>query len=149
MTPFPPPHFSPSQVVSPQTCHEIFVLSLLTSSCPAHIELAGTLMSTDAAEVPAVTNVYLRKLPFDVATKMVVTAAAEYFDASASLADPGMKLARQCLQVSMARETGGGGGDREGPSPPRAPLISFPGGDPGRPNLCNENGPFLLLLNCF
>ena len=35
-------------------------------------------------------------------------------------------------------------GDQEGLFP-RAPLISFPGGDP----IYNENGPFLFLLNCF
>ena len=44
----------------------------------------------------------------------------------------------------MAGETGV---DREGPSP-RAPLIPFPGCDPGDP-IYNENGPFLLLLDCF
>ena len=45
----------------------------------------------------------------------------------------------------MAGETGGG--DREGPSPP-GPInfISWVG--PGGP-IYNENGPFLLLLNCF
>ena len=48
----------------------------------------------------------------------------------------------------MAGETGGGGGDRERPSPP-VPIHSIfwvePGGDP----IYNENGPFLLLLDCF
>ena len=47
---------------------------------------------------------------------------------------------------TIAGETGA---DREGPSPPpRAPSIPFPGWDPGGP-IYNENGPFLLLLDCF
>ena len=39
-----------------------------------------------------------------------------------------------------------GGGDREGPSPGSTDSISL--GDPGD-QIYNENGPFLLLLNCF
>ena len=45
----------------------------------------------------------------------------------------------------MAGETGGGGGED---LPLRAPLISFPGWDRGDP-IYNENGPFLLFLDCF
>ena len=41
----------------------------------------------------------------------------------------------------------GGGRDR-GDLPLRAPLISFPGWDPGGP-IYNKNEPFLLLLDCF
>ena len=44
----------------------------------------------------------------------------------------------------MAGETGGTGRDL----PLRAPLISFPGWDPGGP-VYNENEPFLLLWDCF
>ena len=40
----------------------------------------------------------------------------------------------------------GGGTGRD--LPLRAPLIPFPGWDPGVP-IYNENGPFLLLLDCF
>ena len=46
----------------------------------------------------------------------------------------------------MAGETGGGG-DREGPSPP-GPINFTSWGDPEGP-IYNENGPFLLLLDCF
>ena len=84
------------------------MLALLTSSRPAHIEAAGSLLVTSAdAAPPAVTNVYLRRLPFEAAARLVVAAAAEYFDGSSSLADPGIKLARQCLQVGA----GGTGGE--------------------------------------
>ena len=44
----------------------------------------------------------------------------------------------------MAGETEGTGRDL----PLRVPLISFLGWDPGGPTH-NENGPFLLLLDCF
>ncbi|XP_037073192.1 neuroblastoma-amplified sequence-like, partial [Pollicipes pollicipes] len=87
------------QVVTPQTVHEIFVLSLLTSARPALLELAGSLMCTDPTERPAVTNVYLRKVSFARSAALVCTAAREYFDAAASLVDPSMQLARQCLQL--------------------------------------------------
>ena len=45
--------------------------------------------------------------------------------------------------ILMAGETGGPGGTF-----PRAPSITFPGRDQGEP-IYNENGPFLLLLDCF
>ena len=51
---------------------------------------------------------------------------------------------RTSLQKTMAGETGGTGRDLL----LRAPSISFPGWDPGGP-IYNENGPFLLLLDCF
>ena len=42
----------------------------------------------------------------------------------------------------------GGGTGRN--LPLRTPLIIFPGWNPGDPiGICNENGPFLLLLDCF
>ena len=44
----------------------------------------------------------------------------------------------------MAGENGGTGRDL----PLRVPLISLPGWDPGDP-IYNENGPFLLLFDCF
>ena len=47
----------------------------------------------------------------------------------------------------MAGETGGGGGDREGSSPP-GPINSISWVGPGE-QIYNENGPFLLLLGCF
>ena len=75
------------------------MLSLLSSGRPAYIEQAAGLMCTAASEEPAVTNVYLRRLPHPAAQRLAVTAAREYFDGSASLADPGIRLARQCLQV--------------------------------------------------
>ena len=86
-------------MVTPQTCQEIYVLSLLTSGRPEHIARAAGLLCTAGSEVPAVTNVYLRRLPHHAAQRLVVAAAREYFDGSASLADPGIRLARQCLQV--------------------------------------------------
>ena len=46
---------------------------------------------------------------------------------------------------NMAGETGGTGRDL----PLRTPLILFPGWDPGGGPIYNENGPFLLLLDCF
>ena len=45
----------------------------------------------------------------------------------------------------MAGETGG---DREGYSPP-GPIISISWVGPGGTNIYNENGPFLLLFDCF
>ncbi|XP_043241723.1 neuroblastoma-amplified sequence-like [Amphibalanus amphitrite] len=87
------------QVVSPQTCQEIFVLALLTSSNPAHIRAAETRLETRADAPVDVTNEYLRRLPFEASVRLVVTAASEYFDGSANLADPGIKLAKQCLQL--------------------------------------------------
>ena len=46
--------------------------------------------------------------------------------------------------TNMAGETGGTWKDL----PFRAPSIPFPGWDPGGPTY-NENGLFLLLLDCF
>ena len=48
------------------------------------------------------------------------------------------------MVLSMAGETGGTGRDL----PLRAPLIPFTGWEPGGP-IYNENGPFLLFLDCF
>ena len=49
------------------------------------------------------------------------------------------------MHIGMAGETGGG--DWEGPSPP-GPINSISWVGPGDP-VYHENGPFLLLLDCF
>ena len=55
--------------------------------------------------------------------------------------------AAAAVQQIMAGETGGGGGTGRH-LPVQAPLIPFPGWDLGDPKY-NENGPLLLLLDCF
>ena len=50
--------------------------------------------------------------------------------------------------VALLEKPGGGERGTGRDLPLRAPLIPFPGRDPGD-LIYNENGPFLLLLNCF
>ena len=56
-------------------------------------------------------------------------------------------LIQTWLEKPWLEKPGGGGGDREGPSPP-GPISFTSWGDLGGP-IYNENGPFLLLLDCF
>ena len=51
-------------------------------------------------------------------------------------------------EVSMLRGMAGETGRTGRDLPLRTPLISFPVWDPGGP-IYNENGPFLLVLDCF
>ena len=50
------------------------------------------------------------------------------------------------VQASIAGETGGG--DRGGDLPLRAPLIPYPGRDPGD-RIHNKMGPFYFFLTVF
>ncbi|XP_013421684.1 neuroblastoma-amplified sequence [Lingula anatina] len=90
--------------VSRDTCYEIFVESLLCSSHQGNIHLAGQYLEKSADEhasprpsAPQTMSQY--KLPYKTAIELVLQAAREYFDSSASLRDECMDLARSCLSL--------------------------------------------------
>ena len=56
-------------------------------------------------------------------------------------------LIQTWLENPWLEKPGGGGTGRD--LPLRAPLVSLPGWDLGGGPIYNENGPFLLLLDCF
>ncbi|XP_061126095.1 NBAS subunit of NRZ tethering complex isoform X1 [Syngnathus typhle] len=102
-------------------CHQIFVESLLCSGRSENVRLAGRLMhcsevgvfyfserapssssgplqvSQDAAKLHGVKVAYRNSL------HLVLAAAREYFNSSATLTDPCMGLARACLQLISDR----------------------------------------------
>ena len=66
-------------------------------------------------------------------------------------ADKSILCSRSALEFCFEpwlEKPGAGGGGAGRDLPLRAPSIPFPGWDPGGP-IYNENGPFLLLLDCF
>uniref|UniRef100_A0A8C5AQW2 NBAS subunit of NRZ tethering complex n=1 Tax=Gadus morhua TaxID=8049 RepID=A0A8C5AQW2_GADMO len=91
--------------VTPETCHQVFVESLLCSSRVENLRLAGQLMhcSQVSQDVPASVS-YRGKGPalrvaYDQSVELVLAAAREYFNSSTSLTDSCMGLARACLQL--------------------------------------------------
>ncbi|XP_005914378.1 neuroblastoma-amplified sequence isoform X4 [Haplochromis burtoni] len=91
--------------LKPETCHQVFVESLLCSSRVENIRLAGQLMhcSKVSQDVPVSLSFrgkgYALKVAYDNSVELVLAAAREYFNSSKLLTDPCMGLARGCLQL--------------------------------------------------
>ncbi|XP_068433221.1 NBAS subunit of NRZ tethering complex isoform X2 [Clinocottus analis] len=91
--------------LKPETCHQVFVESLLCSSRVENVRLAGQLMHCSKAsqDVPVTSSFrskgYALKVAYDDSLKLVLAAAKEYFNSSATLTHPCMSLARSCLQL--------------------------------------------------
>ncbi|XP_052380578.1 NBAS subunit of NRZ tethering complex isoform X2 [Oncorhynchus keta] len=93
----------------PDTCHQIFVESLLCSSRPENVVLAGQLIHCSAVShdvVPVSVSFRDRgrggwsaKVNYHTAVELVLAAAREYFNSSTSLTDPCIELARECLKL--------------------------------------------------
>ncbi|XP_022626095.1 neuroblastoma-amplified sequence isoform X1 [Seriola dumerili] len=88
-----------------ETCHQVFVESLLCSSRVENVRLAGQLMhcSKVSQDVPVSLSFrgkgYALKVAYDNSVELVLAAAREYFNSSTTLTDPCMGLARACLQL--------------------------------------------------
>ncbi|XP_058468732.1 NBAS subunit of NRZ tethering complex [Solea solea] len=88
-----------------ETCHQVFVESLLCSSRVENIRLAGQLMhcSKVSQDVPVSLSFrgkgYALKVAYDNSVELVLASAREYFNSSTTLTDPCMGLARACLQL--------------------------------------------------
>uniref|UniRef100_UPI00398F3E93 NBAS subunit of NRZ tethering complex n=1 Tax=Pristiophorus japonicus TaxID=55135 RepID=UPI00398F3E93 len=81
-------------------CSEIFTESLLCSSRLDNIRLAGQMMHCNSISVdPPVSAASRSKVNYEKSIKLVLAAAREYFDSSATLTDNCMDLARCCLQL--------------------------------------------------
>uniref|UniRef100_A0A7N8Y0N8 NBAS subunit of NRZ tethering complex n=1 Tax=Mastacembelus armatus TaxID=205130 RepID=A0A7N8Y0N8_9TELE len=78
--------------LKPESCHQVFVESLLCSSRVENIRLAGQLIIHPAAS-------YAVKVAYDNSVELVLAAAREYFNSSTTLTDSCMGLARACLQL--------------------------------------------------
>ncbi|XP_031726223.1 NBAS subunit of NRZ tethering complex isoform X2 [Anarrhichthys ocellatus] len=91
--------------LKPETCHQVFVESLLCSSRVENVRLAGQLMhcSKVSQDVPVSLSFrgkgYALKVAYDNSLELVLAAAREYFNSSTTLTDPCMGLARSCLQL--------------------------------------------------
>uniref|UniRef100_A0A3B3X2Q4 Sec39 domain-containing protein n=1 Tax=Poecilia mexicana TaxID=48701 RepID=A0A3B3X2Q4_9TELE len=85
-----------------ETCHQIFVESLLCSSRVENVRLAGQLMHC-SADVPVSLSFrgkgHTLKVAYNSSVELVLAAAREYFNSSTALTDPCMGLARACLQL--------------------------------------------------
>uniref|UniRef100_A0A3B4YXD6 NBAS subunit of NRZ tethering complex n=1 Tax=Seriola lalandi dorsalis TaxID=1841481 RepID=A0A3B4YXD6_SERLL len=88
-----------------ETCHQVFVESLLCSSRVENVRLAGQLMhcSKVSQDVPVSLSFrgkgYALKVAYDNSVELVLAAAREYFNSSTTLTDSCMGLARACLQL--------------------------------------------------
>ncbi|XP_054617752.1 NBAS subunit of NRZ tethering complex isoform X3 [Dunckerocampus dactyliophorus] len=88
-----------------ETCHQIFVESLLCSSRLENVRLAGQLMhcSQVSQDVPVSLSLrgksFAMKVAYDSSVELVLAAAREYFNSSTTLMDSCMSLARACLQL--------------------------------------------------
>ncbi|XP_077366540.1 NBAS subunit of NRZ tethering complex isoform X1 [Festucalex cinctus] len=88
-----------------ETCHQIFVESLLCSSRLENVRLAGQLMhcSKFSQDVPVSASFrgkgHAVKVAYDNSVELVLAAAREYFNSSTTLTDSCMGLARACLQL--------------------------------------------------
>ncbi|TRZ02417.1 hypothetical protein DNTS_034472, partial [Danionella cerebrum] len=90
--------------LEPETCHQVFVESLLCSSREENVRLAGQLMHCSAVSEDTPVSVSLRgkahsHVSYSRSVELVLAAAREYFNSSATLSDPCMNLARSCLQL--------------------------------------------------
>ncbi|XP_005160753.1 NBAS subunit of NRZ tethering complex isoform X1 [Danio rerio] len=90
--------------LEPETCHQVFVESLLCSSREENVRLAGQLMHCSGVSEDTPVSVSLRgkahaRVSYSRSVELVLAAAREYFNSSATLSDPCMSLARSCLQL--------------------------------------------------
>ncbi|XP_076004832.1 NBAS subunit of NRZ tethering complex isoform X2 [Genypterus blacodes] len=91
--------------LNPETCHQVFVESLLCSSRMENIRLAGQLMhcSKVGQDVPVSLSFrgkgHALRVAYDKSVELVLASAREYFNSSSTLTDPCMNLARTCLQL--------------------------------------------------
>lgn len=90
--------------LEPETCHQVFVESLLCSSREENVRLAGQLMHCSGVSEDTPVSVSLRgkahaRVSYSRSVELVLAAAREYFNSSATLSDPCMSLARLCLQL--------------------------------------------------
>uniref|UniRef100_A0A667Y811 NBAS subunit of NRZ tethering complex n=1 Tax=Myripristis murdjan TaxID=586833 RepID=A0A667Y811_9TELE len=91
--------------LNPETCHQVFVESLLCSSSVENVRLAGQLMhcSKVSQDVPVSLSFrgksHTLRVAYDNSVELVLAAAREYFNSSTTLTDPCMGLARVCLQL--------------------------------------------------
>ncbi|KAM3861566.1 NBAS subunit of NRZ tethering complex [Diretmus argenteus] len=91
--------------LQPETCHQVFVESLLCSSRVENVRLAGQLMhcSKVSQDVPVSLSFRGRghtlRVGYDKSVELVLAAAREYFNSSTTLTDSCMGLARACLQL--------------------------------------------------
>ncbi|XP_040920272.1 neuroblastoma-amplified sequence isoform X2 [Toxotes jaculatrix] len=91
--------------LKPETCHQVFVESLLCSSRVENVRLAGQLMhcSKVSQDIPVSLSFrgkgYALKVAYANSVELVLAAAREYFNSSTTLTDPCMGLARACLQL--------------------------------------------------
>ncbi|KAM6915430.1 NBAS subunit of NRZ tethering complex [Xenentodon cancila] len=91
--------------LKPETCHQVFVESLLCSSRVENIRLAGQLMHCSKVSQDVPVSLSFRgkgcalKVAYDNSVELVLAAAREYFNSSTALMDSCMGLARACLQL--------------------------------------------------
>uniref|UniRef100_A0A8C2EEM5 NBAS subunit of NRZ tethering complex n=1 Tax=Cyprinus carpio TaxID=7962 RepID=A0A8C2EEM5_CYPCA len=86
----------------PETCHQVFVESLLCSGREENIRLAGQLMHCSAVSEDTPVSVSLRgkahaRVSYSRSMELILAAAREYFNSSATLSDPCMNLPWSCL----------------------------------------------------
>uniref|UniRef100_A0A8D3AE62 NBAS subunit of NRZ tethering complex n=1 Tax=Scophthalmus maximus TaxID=52904 RepID=A0A8D3AE62_SCOMX len=85
--------------LKPETCHQVFVESLLCSSRVENVRLAGQLMHCSKVSQDVPVNLsfrgkgYALKVAYDNSVELVLAAAREYFNSSTTLTDPCMGLA--------------------------------------------------------
>nr|XP_055042803.1 NBAS subunit of NRZ tethering complex [Misgurnus anguillicaudatus] len=94
--------------LEPETCHQVFVESLLCSGHEENIRLAGQLMHCSAVSEDTPVSVAFRgkahaRVAYNRSVELVLAAAREYFNSSATLCDPCMTLARSCLLLITDR----------------------------------------------
>ncbi|KAA0708511.1 Neuroblastoma-amplified sequence [Triplophysa tibetana] len=94
--------------LEPETCHQVFVESLLCSGREENIRLAGQLVQCSAVSEDTPVNVALRgkahaRVAYNRSVELVLDAGREYFNSSATLSDPCMNLARSCLLLIADR----------------------------------------------
>ncbi|XP_022250297.1 neuroblastoma-amplified sequence-like [Limulus polyphemus] len=95
--------------ITAEDCYEIFTESLLCSGSKESISLAGQMLECSHSVVrgksPLILSsqtggpFYSNKVPYHKAVKLVLVAAQEYFNSSATLSDPCMALAKASLQL--------------------------------------------------
>ncbi|XP_076354433.1 NBAS subunit of NRZ tethering complex-like isoform X3 [Tachypleus tridentatus] len=95
--------------ITAEDCYEIFTESLLCSGSKENISLAGQMLESSHNVVrkksPLIMSsqtsgpLYSNKVPYHKAVKLVLVAAQEYFNSSATLSDPCMALAKTSLQL--------------------------------------------------
>uniref|UniRef100_A0A672QK04 Neuroblastoma-amplified sequence n=1 Tax=Sinocyclocheilus grahami TaxID=75366 RepID=A0A672QK04_SINGR len=94
-----------------ETCHQVFVESLLCSGREENVRLAGQLMHCSAVSEDTPVSVSFRgkahsRVSYSHSVELVLAAAREYFNSSATLSDPCMNLVNdfgRCLRLRTDR----------------------------------------------